>query len=918
MRPLQLTISAFGPYAGRVDLDLAQLGQGGLYLITGDTGAGKTTLFDAVSFALFGEPSGENRKPEMLRSQYADPATPTFVELEFQYGGKNYTVKRNPAYLRPALRGEGMVQQQAEAVLTWPDGHTTDRLTQVNREIREILGVNREQFGQIAMIAQGDFLKLLLADTKTRQEIFREIFKTRRYQKLQDRLKTQAQELEKNWREAQSSLTQYLAGLKGLPPEAEEKAAQGTLDQGEALALTALVLEEDQKTRANLEKALTQADEELSLVNETLGQARALEQARKDREAKTRLLPGVKARYQKALEEDKLARQQEEPLQKITGELGALEQQLPQYDRLEEMRKNAKGLMQEMGEERKALEANRQEKENRRDALAQDRQRLTQLAQAGQEREKLLRQKEALDREKTSLAGLKERLETLALLEKKVEEAQKHYTALADRTQTLEEEYRGMERAFRDEQAGVLAQTLEEGKPCPVCGSVHHPAPAALSPKAPTQEALNQTREKLDDLTAQRNEAATQAAKERAIAQNRRQTLEEEGSRLLEGVGWEQLPARLEEALNRWEEENHQVKEALTQQEAREKERQTLENSLPGKETAISQLEQVVLGLETTIAGKESRMNELTRQGKALAQSLPYAGKKEVLERQNQLSAQRRELEQAIQKARQELDLAGKEQAALEAALAQLEVQLKDQPALDSEALEKRQGELKARQQSLRQEENILHSRMENNTALVEKIKKQGQKKDQLEEKLRWVRDLAVTAGGNIAGKEKVMLETYVQTTYFERIVERANTRFLAMSGGQYQLVRSHQAENNRSQSGLELEVIDHYNGSCRSVKTLSGGESFMASLCLALGLSDEIQSSAGGIRLDTMFVDEGFGTLDEETLSQAIRALSSLAQGNRLVGIISHVAELKEKIPRQILVTKDKIGGSTAKIQVE
>ena len=311
-------------------------------------------------------------------------------------------------------------------------------------------------------------------------------------------------------------------------------------------------------------------------------------------------------------------------------------------------------------------------------------------------------------------------------------------------------------------------------------------------------------------------------------------------------------------------------------------------------------------------------MNELTRQGKALAQSLPYAGKKEVLERQNRLSARRRELEQAIRQARQELDLAGKEQAALEATLAQLEVQLKDQPPLDSEALEKRQGELRARQQSLRQKENVLHSRMENNAALVEKIRKQGRKKDQLEEKLRWVRDLAVTAGGNIAGKEKVMLETYVQTTYFERIVERANTRFLAMSGGQYQLVRSRQAENNRSQSGLELEVIDHYNGSCRSVKTLSGGESFMASLCLALGLSDEIQSSAGGIRLDTMFVDEGFGTLDEETLSQAIRALSSLAQGNRLVGIISHVAELKEKIPRQILVTKDKIGGSTARIQVE
>lgn len=244
-----------------------------------------------------------------------------------------------------------------------------------------------------------------------------------------------------------------------------------------------------------------------------------------------------------------------------------------------------------------------------------------------------------------------------------------------------------------------------------------------------------------------------------------------------------------------------------------------------------------------------------------------------------------------------------------------LTAQLKDAEEIDVDTEKKRQTELTTEKADLTKAITVISSRLDRNGEALKNIRKGSGRLTEVETKWTWVKALSNTANGNIGGKEKIMLETYVQMTYFDRILARANTRFMIMSGGQYELKRRIEAENNRSQSGLELDVIDHYNGTERSVKTLSGGESFKASLSLALGLSDEIQSSAGGIRLDTMFVDEGFGSLDDESLQQAMRALYGLTEGNRLVGIISHVSELKEKIDKQIVVTKEKSGGSRAEI---
>ena len=240
---------------------------------------------------------------------------------------------------------------------------------------------------------------------------------------------------------------------------------------------------------------------------------------------------------------------------------------------------------------------------------------------------------------------------------------------------------------------------------------------------------------------------------------------------------------------------------------------------------------------------------------------------------------------------------------------------LKDREEIDEDKAAKRKKELTDQKNDADVHIKEINARASANRSIYKALKKQVESIADTEQKLRWVKALADTAGGNLQGREKVMLETYVQTAYFDRIISRANVRFMVMSGGQYELKRSSTADNNRSQSGLSLDVVDHYNGTERSVKTLSGGESFKASLSLALGLSDEIQASAGGIRLDTMFIDEGFGSLDEESLQQAMRALSGLAESDRLVGIISHVPELKEKIDRQIRVIKDRSGGSRVEI---
>ena len=354
---------------------------------------------------------------------------------------------------------------------------------------------------------------------------------------------------------------------------------------------------------------------------------------------------------------------------------------------------------------------------------------------------------------------------------------------------------------------------------------------------------------------------------------------------------------------------------ALSEEEKKVSRRSELTESLPKTEKALKERDKDISNRNIALEADKALLSEKKKQRDADKESLRFDSIAEAQSKSDALGKTVSEMKKAYDNAQSALSDSDKKIAGYNASITELSKQLSSDCVLDKEAETKKKVELSKKRTSDDDAAKVLHARIESNTKVLANIQVKVSDLDTLEKRYTWLKALSNTANGNISGKEKVMLETYIQMTYFDRIIARANTRFMIMSGGQYELKRRKEAENNRSQSGLDLDVIDHYNGTERSVKTLSGGESFKASLSLALGLSDEIQASAGGVKLDTMFVDEGFGSLDEESLDQAMKALSGLADGNRLVGIISHVVDLKNRIDKQIVVEKEKSGGSKANI---
>lgn len=921
MRPIQLNISAFGPYAGRVELDLNQLGTSGLYLITGDTGAGKTTIFDAITFALFGEASGSSREASMLRSKYASPDTPTEVELTFAYGGKIYTVKRNPEYERPAKRGEGMTLQKADAELIMPDGSVIAKLKDVNQKIKEILGVDRRQFSQIAMIAQGDFLKLLLADTKERQVIFREIFKTGYYQDLQDKLKAESGSLGRQCEAAGSSVKQYIGGIvcSVNSPMADHvgKAKDGQLPLTDVMELLDMILKEDQQTENELSAKLSVLEIELTEISERLGKARELETAAKQLEQTER----GREEKQEALEaaDAQLFIVKERQLRRESAEreLTLLESMLPQYEQLNTLQAEMKAAEKKCNEEETYAAQKEAELAHESQQQTERKETLKLLESAGEQKQMLLREKDMLQQK---LSQVKELGRIEAVYNENCEQLRKQqsvFMAYQRRADVTQERYGQMNRAFLSEQAGILAQTLEMGKPCPVCGSYEHPHPAAASAEAPTEAQLENAKKEMEEAAANAAEASRTASQLKGTVDTQCQNLAQKAELLFGSSETENLSEKVT-ALQK--ELNNQIKAAeenLKKEEENLQKKLTLEKQLSEGQQQADRLQKELSECRQQLAAAKSKLEALKKQTAELEANLPHATRGEALQVQT-------ELQQYIETLRKELEDAEKHfhscQNALteaEGRIAQLKRQLEGGGQYRVEEEEGRRREANSEKEILQGQLQKTRTRITTNEAVKANIEKTAGQIAQLEERWTWVRALSNTANGNIAGKEKIMLETYIQMTYFDRIIIRANRRLLSMTGGQYELVRRQVAENNRSQSGLELDVIDHYNGTQRSVKTLSGGESFKASLSLALGLSDEVQSSAGGIRLDTMFVDEGFGSLDEESLRQAIRTLSGLSEGNRLVGIISHVSELKEKIDRQLTVRREKTGGSRVEIHI-
>lgn len=922
MRPITLTISAFGPYAGRTTLNMDRLGDRGLYLITGDTGAGKTTIFDAITFALYGEASGDQRQSDMLRSKYAAADTPTEVELVFLYGGQRYTVHRNPEYQRPAKRGSGMTLQRAEAQLTYPDGRILTKTKAVTTAIEELLGVNRSQFTQIAMIAQGDFLKLLMASTEDRLDIFRKILKTELYQSLQKRLSRQSSELRQQCDQARDSIEQYIDGLScetdGEFGDRLENTKNCEYPLADIIELVDDIMDADRAGKAQLDQQIAVLDGQIGELNLTIGRGKEQEKTRAAlAQAKTELAEAEQD-YEQTLAVYNEEKDREAARILLREKIALEENSLSRYDALEQAQAacgETKQALSEAANQQKKQMADLELLESELDDLKGEQ---SKLLDAGRQAAVLEGKLERAEERKTDLTALKTALDNQVSLQDQWEQAKQAYLAASQKGDMLKLKYENLNRAFLDEQAGILAETLTEGQPCPVCGSTEHPMPAGKTETAPSEAELELAKKASDDAAVEMSRRSAEAGRFDGQAKAKRAEVEEKADQLFDQWQFEGLTELLETEKGQADSVIKQLKAQLQQAQADQLRREKLDQMIPEKEAAKTRAETALHQQEKAIAALKSEAAEKEQRITAMAKDLAYDSKAAAEKHLQLLREQEIQGRKAFDRASEAYAASKEKRDALAGQVKILSGRMAEQPVVDLAAKTAQKEALDGERRILQTQSTAYAARISSNAFALEKIKEKSENLDQLEKRWSWVKALADTANGNLSGKEKIRLETYVQMRYFDRIIARANTRFMIMSGGQYELTRRIEAENNRSQSGLELDVIDHYNGSQRSVRTLSGGESFKASLSLALGLSDEIQSSAGGIRLDTMFVDEGFGSLDEESLQQAIRALSDLSEGNRLVGIISHVGELKERIDKQIVVTKEKAAGSRVEIICE
>ncbi len=918
MRPIRLTMSAFGPYADETVLELSKLGEKGLYLITGDTGAGKTTIFDAICFALYGEASGMSRQSDMLRSNYAKPSTPTFVELEFLCRGKRYLVRRSPEYLRPKERGEGVTTQKAEALLEYPDDRRpVTKYKDVTKEVTELIGLDRNQFSQIAMIAQGDFLRLLQAKTEERSRIFREIFRTGPYQRFQEKIKERSLELKGEYESLDQSLQQCFRTIciseeaEQLPELMQLMQRQTGVRYEEAMPVLSMLFEADEKVLHKATVELGEAEQRIAALEQKLGLARLaqenenkLSRLKLEQLAESRSLAEVLGR-ESAMEESRCR------CQELLLQTQMLRRQLPMYEELARKQSRQIAIVNELeGMQREAAQCGKE-----LSSILQEREtihkRLEELEQIGEQTVRLEGVYRQAQQRETALKALCSKAKTLEQEREQLLRLQKEYEEKADAAQEAQLLYQRRERIFLDHQAGVLAQTLENGRPCPVCGSTEHPAPAPVQEELPSQEELKTLRNRAQKAASDRDAVLLAASGQKGKTEEADRVLCEQKIALLgkTEVSFVELQAQHEmvekevsSAKLAWETAKEQKGEYdqkkqqlpdLTEQAEKKKERiQTLE-----RESQSKQKEQELLGEEIH----------------AEKQRLPCANGKEAQAQIDQMEKEVETTQRQLKQAEEERGRLEKSLTELETAMEVLSQQLLENPPAEAEVLlAEKEAELRKKQQLQKLREQCGY-RLTANHSVEEELKTRTEALKEVEERWRWVRSLSDTVNGSISGKERIMLETYVQMRFLDQVLRHANRRLLPMTGGRYALKRR-EAEGQRSQSGLELDVVDHFGGGERSVCTLSGGESFQASLCLALGMSDVLQP-AGAVRLDTLFVDEGFGSLDDEALKQAMETLQELTHGNRLVGIISHVDTLKQWVSNQVVVRKGSGGRSEVTI---
>lgn len=917
MRPLKITMSAFGPYAGEVTLDMQKLGKSGIYLITGDTGAGKTTIFDAISYALYGEASGNYRENTTLRSKYASADTPTFVELEFEYNNEIYKINRNPEYPRPNKRGEGFTKQSANAELVMPDGSVITKIKEVSAKVEEIIGINKNQFSQIAMIAQGDFRKLLNCETNERSKIFRKIFKTEPYHNIEIKLSSLFNELRRNREKEKSGIEQYINQLKCNENDTLslelERAKSGDVLIEDVIKLAGEIINKDTLEYTKTQKNIESINEEIEKINSNIKLYENQEATKKAYAKASAKLEEFKTKRNDCEKAYKSAEAQRERLDDLTRKINLINSKMPKYDELKSLENSINERTQSFEKSNNSLKLKQQEITLLEKEIDEKSKALEEVKGADLLVQKLTVQKEEISKKAEALKELKTEIDRCKTEQKNLKNAQSFAKSALDEYGALENEYNQIYIAFFNEQAGIIADELKDGEPCPVCGSTSHPNLARKSENAPSQADV----ESAQNLVKKAQEKADKARDTASAFKSRFDEISanvKSAAKKLFGTD-DNVFDDYNSNINALKKEYDCTLALLKTANEKLNLYQKLDKEIQKIQEKQKSLSDEISKLNTQKASDEAFISENTKRVTSIRSELDFESADLAKDKLKEYTNLSNDIKKAIEKSKNDFDDIKSKYDTQKGTKASLENALKEFKEIDLASLNEKSLKLNEYKKDVDKTAKLLYSRIDSNKSLVDNISKKRDILKEYDDKYVWLKALSETANGDISGKEKITLETFVQMTYFDSIIRKANIRLLTMSDGQYELVRRSDAETLKKNEGLALDVIDHFNGSSRSVSTLSGGESFMASLCLALGLSDEIQSSNGGIKLDTMFVDEGFGSLDGEALDRALSALTSLSQGNRLVGIISHVDALCDRIDNKIVITKDRTIGSNAQI---
>ena len=919
MKPLKLTMSAFGSYAGKNVIDFTGQQQG-IFLITGDTGAGKTTIFDAITYALYNQTSGGERNGNMMRSQYAQPETETYVELEFLYRGQTYRVRRNPDYKITKTLKNGRIREQKvphSVELTLPDGTVfPEKKNATDAKIIEILGLTADQFSQIVMIAQGDFLKLLYTKSDERKMIFSKLFRTDIYWKIQENLRRKSMEMDERIQENDRAFEQEKSRIIPLP-ESEELPLDELVERLRERLKDAL--KEQNLRRANVEelnKKITKYEE----INKLFVSQEKIRQTGKELEARQAESKERRQQIENARKADKVLVAEQQNLrqqQEVEQSAQAIAKMTETLANDQEMFESLKTQLQEVEAIKKREAADLQKKmlaleqsfpsyEALQNARSEEQQAKKVWEDLGKTSEESFHKKEA------GIAALKEQQKRQ---EQVVEQTKKNWEQTSLSASESAKHYEHMYEAFLKEQAGILAENLSAGCPCPVCGSTVHPDPAKLSDHAVTELEVEQAKKTRAAAEEKRDLAYLAFEAEKTEKQKLAQAVEkEEADFVLAQTIAKQQRKEAEQNYVSLQKIAEQIREKLVypslaeakkQYAAMQKALEAAEQEIERKRRKVSELAEAMNTLKGQKLAEEE--NQKTAKKLAVKTEKEYA---KLLEKSGFVSEETYHLAILPERSRSKLEREEKEYESQclrqQSEQKLLEKQVSGKTYTDTTELNE---QLKAEKQALKEAEKTymeLHTAYENDRSVLQNCAVYLEKGKKMESEDQVIKSLSKTANGRLSGSAKIDFETYIQRQYFKQIIHEANKRLLTMSNHQFILKLKEEANTGRkTNEGLDLSVYSLVTDSERDVKTLSGGESFLAALAMALGLSDIVERSAGAIHPDMMFIDEGFGSLDAQSRQQAIEVLAELAGDSRMVGIISHVTELKEQIDRKLVVSR-------------